>query len=310
MSRFRKSFLDAPSGAKLRLYTRDAGKKARGVVHVNHGMSEHSARYARFAEVLAKAGYHTVAHDHRGHGETTAADTQLGQFALKDGWTKTMDDVDAVNAHIRDTYPDLPVCIFGHSMGSIIGLNYCIHHSDRVDAAGIWNSGADAGLLLVIYKLLLGIERMFKGSDVPSQIARKLTFEDWNKKFAPNRTESDWLSRDPDEVDKYIADPLCGFDATNSLWRDLSIGISENADDALLGRIRKDLPIHLVAGAMDPCTNNGKAVERVYGRLQKLGMQDVECNILPDTRHESLNEINRDQTTADFIAWLDARFGK
>ncbi len=310
MSKYKSNIVQSQSGSRLRIFTRDAGKNAKAVIHINHGMSEHAARYERFAEALAEAGYHTIAHDHRGHGKTTAPNAPLGRFSNRNGWQKVIDDVDFVVAHARKTFQGKPVCIFGHSMGSIIGLNYCIRNSQKVDAAALWNSGADAGVLLVIYKLLLGAERMFKGSDVPSAIARKLTFEGWNKKFAPNRTESDWLSRDPEEVDKYVADPLCGFDATNSLWTDLSQGIAENADDARLARIRSDLPMHFVAGAMDPCSDNGKAVERLVARLQKLGIVDATCNILPETRHESLNEVNRDATTADFIGWLDARFAQ
>lgn len=301
--------LKSPTGASLALRAAAVKGKAKGVVHINHGMSEHSLRYARFAERLVAAGYHVCAHDHRGHGETRAPDAPVGTFAGSGGWNLVIADVDAVNVALRERYTDTPVIMFGHSMGAIIGLNYCIHHSDRLDAAALWNSGVDGGLLLAVYGFLLSMERMFRGSDTPSQIANKLTFETWNRKFAPNRTESDWLSRDEAEVDKYIADPLCGFDVSNGLWRDVLKGIKAGASNHELARIRGDLPMHLLAGGQDPCSDCGKAVTRLSERLSKAGITDLECRIYPDNRHEALNELNHDEVMDGFVGWLDQRFG-
>lgn len=306
--RFERSSLDSASGASLALYTMNADANAKATVHINHGMCEHSGRYARFANALSQAGYNVIAHDHRGHGGTNASDAPQGMFAKGDGWNKVIADVSAVNAHAKELFSDLPVIYFGHSMGSIIGLNYCIRHSDKISAAALWNSGVDGGPLLSVYSLLLSMERMFKGSDVPSAIAKKLAFEDWNKKFKPNRTESDWLSRDEAEVDAYIADPLCGFDASNSLWVDLIEGIKTGGSDHELAKIRYDLPMHLLSGGKDPCSDNGRAVERLTTRLQKVGITDVVHINYPDNRHEALNELNRDEVALEFVDWLNKRF--
>lgn len=306
---FEKSKLHSKTGAELQFYHLKAKGKAKALVHINHGMCEHSARYERFATHLTSNGYHVIAHDHRGHGLTTAKDAPLGTFAKSDGLTKVIADIDAVNEKAKALYPDLPIVYFGHSMGAILGLNYCIQHSDKITASALWNSGVDGGLLLTIYSFLLKIERMFKGSDVPSLIAKKLAFEDWNKKFKPNRTESDWLSRDEAEVDKYLADPLCGFDASNGLWLDLLGGVKIGADDNQIAKIRNDLPIHMLAGGKDPCSDNGKAVERLYNRLKQSGIEDINLTNHKDNRHEALNELNRDEVMQEFVVWLDERFG-
>jgi len=308
MTAFTKSTLESSTGASLAIYTWNAQHKAKGIIHINHGMAEHCARYDRFAQALNASGYHVIAHDHRGHGGTTAPDTHQGLFANSDGWDKILADVADVNTHAKKQWPNVPLIYFGHSMGSIIGINFCIRHSDKIDAAALWNSGVDGGPLLAIYSFLLGIERMFKGSDVPSSIARKLTFETWNKEFKPNRTESDWLSRNEAEVDTYVADPLCGFDCCNGLWRDLLGGIRAGGDDAELARIRTDLPMHLLAGGKDPCSDKGKAVARLADRLKKSGIKDLTNALHEDNRHEALNELNRDDITSDFITWLDLRF--
>jgi len=305
---FEKSKLSSSTGAELQLYTLTAKGRAKAVIHINHGMCEHIGRYERFAKILSNNGYHTVGHDHRGHGKTTAADAPLGTFAKVDGWQKVIDDVDAVNQEIRKQYKDLPIVYFGHSMGAIIGLSYCIQHSEKIAANALWNSGVDAGLLLTVYSFLLKMERMFKGSDVPSQIAKKLAFEDWNKKFKPNRTDSDWLSRDEAEVDKYLADPLCGFDASNSLWGNVLEGVKIGANDSELAKIRTDLPIHMLAGGKDPCSDNGKAVERLHTRLQQTGIKNLSLTIHKENRHEALNELNRDEVMQEFVEWLDKQF--
>ena len=306
MTDFKLEFLQSPTGAKLAVYSmQDKGKKPKGVIHINHGMAEHAARYERFAKALSKVGYHVYAHDHRGHGKTTADDAPLGVFSNKEGWSKTIADVHAVNSHIKSKHKNLPIILFGHSMGANIGLNYCIHYSDSIDAAILCNSGVANPAILLLLTTLIKIERMFKGSDVPCMIAQKLTFEDWNKKLAPNRTGFDWLSRDEAEVDKYVADPLCGFPVSSGLWLDVLKGIADGGSIEELVKIRKSLPMFILAGQKDPATENGKAVERLSKKLQNAGIQNLETSVLTDTRHESLNEINRDETTATLIKWLN-----
>ena len=190
-----------------------------------------------------------------------------------------------------------------------MGFNYCLHHSDTIAAAALWNAGFDTGVLGVVFKTLLNIERAFKGSDVPGLLAQKLTFEDWNKKFSPNRTDFDWLSRDEAEVDKYVADPLCGFPVTIGLWLDVLEAVYFGADDRNLKNLPVNMPFHLQAGGADPCSNRGAAVEKLAARMKNTGLTNVHLNILPDTRHESLNEINRDAITEDIISWLDKQYG-
>ncbi|WP_420962673.1 alpha/beta fold hydrolase [Brucella sp. IR073] len=297
-------FLASPSGASLCLREQLAEGGARGVVHINHGLAEHSARYARFAEKLGQAGFHVYAHDHRGHGETTAPDAPQGMFASRGGTQKVIADVAAVNAHIRAANPGLPVVLFGHSMGGLIALNYVLKHPRTIDAAAIWNANFSAGAAGKLAQLILAAERMLIGSDVPSRILPKLTFREWARKIPSARTDFDWLSRDPGEVDAYFADSKCGWDASVSLWIDVFRLVFQGADDRNFGNIPRALPFNLVGGEEDPATDNGKAVAALARRLRAMGFTDIHECIYPGTRHESLNDINRDGITQDFIAWL------
>ncbi len=276
----------------------------RGVVQLCHGLAEHSARYERFAAALTNSGFHVYAHDHRGHGVNISAHAPKGMFSAKQGHVVALEDVGTLNHHIRQTYPNLPVVLFGHSMGGLIALNYILDHADTVDAVAIWNSNFDGGLESVAALALLYLERMLKGSDVPSGILPKLTFRAWGRSVKGHRTLFDWLSHDPHEVDAYIADPLCGFDASISLWIDIFHMIRRGADDRNFAKVPKHLPFHLVGGAEDPATAKGTAVKRLAARMQKMGFDHVTCSILPATRHESLNETNRDAVTQNFLDWL------
>lgn len=301
--------LSTDDGATLALRSALPDATPKALLHINHGMAEHSARYIRFAKALVSAGYGAYAHDHRGHGYSKAPDSSPGIFAKKDGWDRVLQDVETVQRFMVDQHPDVPIVTFGHSMGSIIAFNHILRTPRSTAGAALWNSGVDTGALAALYGAILKTERFFKGSDVPSGIAKKLTFETWNKQFAPNRTDSDWLSRDEAEVDKYINDPYCGFDITIGLWLDVLSGIKFAASDPNLLKLPADLPVHLLAGTADPCSQNGSAVARIEQRMISRGMSDVTFEQLSDTRHESLNELNRDETTAKFIQWLNARFG-
>lgn len=295
--------LASPSGAALRLRHTPAHAVPRGVVQINHGLAEHSARYARFAESLAEAGFHVYAHDHRGHGETRAADAPQGMFSASGGAEKVFADGAAVNAHIHAAHPGLPVIIFGHSMGGLITLAYVLKHPETVHAAAIWNANFSAGAAGRLAQLILRGERMLLGSDVPSRILPKLTFREWGRKIPDARTAFDWLSRDPAEVDAYIADPDCGWDASVAMWLDIFDFVFQGADNRNFSKIPRTMPFHLVGGEKDPATDNGRAVGALAQRLRAMGFTDVTEQIYPETRHESLNEINREAITQDFIAW-------
>ena len=175
--------IPSPTGASLNAYRKAPTSAPRGVVQINHGLAEHAARYERFADFLAAQGFHVYAHDHRGHGETTAPDAPPRLFGgraldpdrIADGAGKVIADVVAVQDRIADDHPGLPLIVFGHSMGGLIALNVLARHSDRVAAAAIWNANFSAGLLGRIAQTILAWEMFRLGSDVPSRMLPRLT---------------------------------------------------------------------------------------------------------------------------------------
>lgn len=278
----------------------------RAVVHINHGLAEHARRYDGFAKQLNAAGFAVFAHDHRGHGATRAADAPQGAFSLTgDGVSRVLADISMVHDHIRDQHTDVPLVMFGHSMGGLITMNYALAHPERLAGAAVWNSNFSAGLLGRLAQLILRIERFRLGSDVPSRMLPKLTFQDWAKKVPDATTAFDWLSHKSDEVRKYIDDPLCGWDGTVSLWEDIFRLVFAGGQLSDAPKAAKALPFHLLGGGQDPATNMGKAVTTHAANMKSAGFSNVTTRIFDTARHETLNDLDAEAATQAFIDWVD-----
>lgn len=298
--------LQSPTGATLAWRSQAASAPERGILLISHGLAEHSARYNRFAKVMGLQGFHVYAHDHRGHGATQGADAPFGRYALSDGPQKVVADVRVMAELARTEHPGLPVILFGHSMGGLIALNAAEENPDLYNGLAVWNSNFNPGVAGRAALLILAAERMLKGSDVPSTILPPLTFGAWGKSIPGHKTPFDWLSRDQKEVAAYIADPLCGFDASVSLWIDLFRLTFAGASSERLRRLPQNLPIHLVGGGQDPATDRGRAISWLGRRLQRHGFSNVTTQIYPEMRHETLNETGREGPVTDFAAWCVA----
>jgi alpha-beta hydrolase superfamily lysophospholipase len=297
--------LASPTGATLNLRHQPAEGDAKALILICHGLAEHSARYRRFAAFLASRGYYVYAHDHRGHGGTAAPGAELGRFARKDGARLVLEDVIAVREFAARAHPDLPVILFGHSMGGMIAAATAEAFPALFNGLAIWNAHLNPGLAGRAGALLLKAERFFKGSDVPSRYGPKFTFETWAKEIAGARTPVDWLSRDTQEVDAYVDDPHCGFAASVSMWLDVLKLAADSGRKEALSRLPRELPVSVVGGSGDPATDNGKAMIWLARRMRSLGMTKVELTIYDEMRHETLNEIGREDAMKAFAAWAD-----
>lgn len=286
-------------------YLPDEGTPVKAVVHVAHGMAEHAARYARLAEVLTAAGYAVYANDHRGHGKTASTD-ELGFFTTEGGFARVVADLVELVAHEKKEHPGLPLVLFGHSMGSYMVQAFLIEHGGELAGAVLSGSAGKPNLLASAGRLVARAERLRAGPRGTSKLLGDLSFGAFNKQFAPTRTAFDWLSRDAAEVDKYVADPLCGFDVTTTLWVDVLDALGAIAQPERQARIPKALPIYVFAGSEDPVSEKTKSLEQLLGAYRLAGIRDVSHRFYPGARHETLNETNRDEVTRDLVTWLDA----
>ncbi len=277
--------------------------EAKASVQVAHGLAEHGGRYARLAGALTAAGYVVYASDHRGHGPDCRPD-DLGYFADRGGWRACLDELAAVANAIAEWESDIPKAFFGHSMGSFLGQTFIAERGEGLAAVAFSGTTGAPPAIARVGKFLAAFERWRLGPRGKSPIVQSLLFLGFNANFTPARTRFDWLSRDASEVDKYIADSTCGFNVTNSLALDLLDGVATLGSPALAARIPKTLPIYLFRGSRDPVSVNMQGLVDVY---RAAGLNDLTVKVYPDARHETLNETNRDEVTADLIAWLDSR---
>jgi alpha-beta hydrolase superfamily lysophospholipase len=272
-----------------------------GVIQIFHGLGEHHSRYERFAGLATARGLAVIAHDHRGHGNHAE---ELGHFADRGGWQLLTDDGLLVNDMIGDRYPEVPVVLLGHSMGSYVAQYFSMQHGYRLTAlvlsASTWPNKAK----LVPGQLLARLESWRLGVRGKSALLDKLGFGDFNRAFTPARTQLDWLSRDEAEVDAYVDDPLCGGPYSCGLWIALLGGLKTIASDHELKRIRSDLSILLTGGAEDP-VGGQKGITDLAMHYARSGHSCLSTKIYPGGRHEMFNEVNRDEFSADVLRWIE-----
>lgn len=275
----------ASDGKAISVYRWQAASPVRGIVQIAHGMGEHALRYGPVAQALAGDGFTVYANDHRGHGKSASEAGELGDFGSQ-GFPGVVDDMVQVTRTAREEEGAKPLLLLGHSMGSFAAQLYVLDHSDLVD--GVALSGSTALDLL--------------GA---AAATGRWRLEDLNAAFAPARTPFDWLSRDPAEVDAYIADPLCGFNVNERSYGSLFSIASRLADPSELGRIRKELPLFVFAGDCDPVNAGLAWLQPLIDRYREAGLKDVSSHIFGGARHEVLNETNRSEVLAVLQAWIN-----
>ena len=301
-SRHDETVLTAEDSHRIHLQSWAPPGDARGVIQLLHGLGEHIGRYERFAHAAVGRGYVVYGHDHRGHG---LSEGERGYFADEEGWHKVVEDVRLVNDHIREMHATIPVIMLGHSMGSFIAETFAMHYGGRLQGLLLSGSSWPRRIQLLPGRLLAKLESLRVGKRGDSALINALGFGAFNRPFRPVRTEMDWLSRDEAEVDRYVADPLCGGPFTCGLWLDFLGGLFELGSDKSLARIPADLPILITGGSADP-VGGEKGMTRLAMHYMQSMHQRVKLKIYPEGRHEMLNEINREDVTADWLDWIDA----
>ena len=304
-----KDFYFNSSTGKNKIHARMCVPDAepRAIVQIIHGIAEYIDRYDEFMSFLADNGIIAVGTDHLGHGKSIESEEQTGFFAYDNGWDYVVRDEEVLRLAMHENYPELPIIVFGHSMGSFMARTLLIRYPDAFNAAIISGTG-NQGAALVNGGLFMGnLVTGLKGAHHYSKFLNNLAFGSYNKIYENPKTEYDWLSRDEANVQKYIDDPLCGFIPSCSLFRDMMTGVKFITNKKNLTAMNKDMPVYFMSGDMDPVGECGKGVQKAYNNFLEAGMNDVSIKLYPGGRHEMLNEINKDEVYTDILAWLESK---
>lgn len=293
-------------GYELATYRWAPAGEPRALLQLVHGMAEHAGRYDHVARAFTAKGFLVHAHDHRGHGHSVPAGEAPGHIGDISGWHELVGDVHERAAALREEHPALPRALFAHSMGGYVAQSLLGQDPDDADAWAISGNGGKPPFIAKLGRLVARAERLRLGKRGTSAVIRKLTFEDFNKPFE-GRTDFDWLSRDPDEVDRYAADPLCGYDVSIETWIQLLDAIPSLTTPAHLAAIPREKPIYVLAGGDDTSIGRARGAQNLVDAYRRDGLEDVTLQLYPGGRHEMVNETNRAEVVADLVRWVSDR---
>lgn len=275
------------------------------ILHIAHGMAEYAMRYAPIAETLVQQGFGVYAHDERAHGKAVAS-VSLQGLAEKDWFYKQVDDLHLMMQHLRKTHPQQKLFLLGHSMGSFICQRFFQMHGNDVDGLILSATNGKTDPLMGFGIGLAWLQMKLFGPNYRSKLIDKLSFVTFNKAFAPNRTRHDWLSRDETEVDKYVADPQCGWVSSAQFFYYFFKGIAGAFNKENISDIPEAVPVYAFAGDKDPVGLQGKGFMQLVKKWKAAGVKDISYKLYPGGRHEMLNDINRNEVVKDLADWMKA----
>ena len=240
--------------------------EAKGIVLICHGMAEHIQRYNKFMQFLCDNNYIVFGYDQRGHGQTAGSVENCGYMDDTDNIQALVYDLHIVIEYIKKDHENLPIYLFGHSMGSFISQRFVELYDKEINGLILSGSTFNEGLFINAGHALASIITKFKGRKHISKLINNLSLGSYNKAFKPNETSVDWLSRDKENNIKYEQDEYCGMIFSVSYFKDLTKSFKLIANDLEL--ISNDLPIYIMSGDNDPVGNFGKGTTKLYNKLK------------------------------------------
>ncbi|ATZ18947.1 lysophospholipase [Williamsoniiplasma somnilux] len=293
-------------GKELKIYEWTKVEKPIAILQLVHGSAEHALRYRKFAEKMNEHRIIVVADDHRGHGQTAdLAKQELGFFAVKNGWTKIVDDLKMVNDYIHKTWNDVPVFMLGHSMGSFMARTYAIKYSETINGAIFMGVAEHNPIELFFGSTLAKIQQLILGPKKPAVFLWKISFKPLNKAFksVKNANGNEWLTKDEKIQKEFAIDPLSRQIFTTSAFKDMFNGLTFIRKSKNIKLMRKDLPIMIMSGEDDPVGKYGQMPLKIQDKFIHFDYNS-ELRLYPNSRHEILNDVEKELVINDLIHFI------
>jgi len=282
-------------------------KHIKAIVQLTHGMAERKERYLPFMKFLANQGYLCIIHDHRGHGKSVKNHHDLGYF-YKGKAEAVIEDLLLVNQFIKQEYLNIPIYMFGHSMGSLAVRWYLKKYESTINGLIICGSPSRnpmTSIGLFIVKTLAKI----KGNYYKNHLVDNIAIGSFNQPFKNENLQNAWLTTDTNIVDQYNKDPLCGFSFTMNGYETLFTLMKETYSKTNWNINQPSLPIYFISGKDDPCKTSDKDFYQSVYFLESLGYTNISSKLFNGMRHEILNELEKENVYHDILnklnTWYD-----
>ena len=281
----------------------------RAVFQIAHGIGGSAEKFSDLAEAMTVAGFAVYANDHLGHGLSVTDESRRGHFADEDGWFTAVRDMMTLNRHIRSTHPWLPVILFGHSMGSFMCRTALIRHCPQLAGCILSGTGQLESKLIRTASAFINTEIRKNGPLHRVEGAYNLCLKYFCRGISDPITPYDWVSSVRSYTVRLSADKESTVVPTAAFCRDLFSGISFNTDPDNLIKMNKNTPVLFISGNRDPVGDYGKGVMRAYGSFVDAGMENAELRLIPNGRHELLNDVTRTVTLEKILNWSKEKCG-
>lgn len=279
-------------------------KEVKGVIQIIHGMSEHKKRYEHFFKFFTERGYLVFLHEHLHHGTNNLSQEKLGIF--ENDFPKLIEEQIEYTKKLKEEYPELPLYIFGHSMGSFIAQEHMKSCSTMVEGYILCGSCYESKILWKAGEVLSCLmDKIYRNRR--AHFIKKLVFLNSNSKVKSEYylNENSWLSRDMEEVKKYCADELCDFTYSSSFYSSFFVFLNKLYKKESFSSVPKGYPIFIISGDMDPVGRYGKGVLELEKFYKEMGFENINCRLYKNARHELHNEINRNEVFKDIEQWIN-----
>ena len=284
--------------------------EVKGCLQIAHGVAEHIGRYDEFMQYLAGQGFVVFGNSHLGHGKSVCTEEDRGFFKEEGGWQAVLSDMKTLHESLKKRFPNVKHFLFGHSMGSFLARSYIMKYPKDFDGCIICGTGQQSNFLLQIGLFTAKKAAKKLGVKTHSEQLQKMIFGGYCKRIEHPRTEYDWLSRNEENVDTYLADPYCGGISSIGLFVEMLKGIRFVSDRNNLLKMDKTMPVFIIAGTDDPVGDYGKGPQRVFERFKEAGVKNLSLKLYAKDRHEILNEKDRKTVFEDIIKWLTVEIEK
>ena len=265
--------------------------KPKAIVHIVHGMAEHSYNYLDFIKFLVEKGYTVVAHDHRGHGKSISEKYPNGYMSLAE---EIVDDTYAVNKFMRQTHPGLKVYMLGHSMGSMISRMYLQDYDDSIDKlvlTGTVEHNKIAGLGMFFANIVSFFSRSYQPSIMTALL--------------PGGDDDTWISYNMDNVIDKRNDPM-RINSFLEKYVSVMIDMNKKMDKVSKYKTKNPgIPILSATGDDDIVTGSSDGLESSINTLKKAGYSSIENKVYQHMKHEILNEKENHIVYNDILEFLN-----